>query len=789
MLAQIASLRTELSAVDASGARRPRLMEDEVRSFHRAIERAFAGALERPLDGSATVPAMLAAGVAAEARAVLLDEVLIPYDRLLGQVKDKDTTHDFARRARGLFLQWLHVDSRVPAAAVEPVLGVFISLLDIVEENRATIAADWRDSRFVWLPLQYALRPEEHDTQVELDAIVERATGAHFTEGNSLAYVINEQAQFQFARMVRAARDYHVLWVHDFRGVDDGGDPDEQSYRQVLASYLRAMTERVRAYDSTGTFPTYLILLDEWFASWRQARIWMTLLEDPLRHEVKLPRGYGEWERTLRDAQDSLRAAVADSRLLQAQRVQYGDRWLHDLVKVHVNTTNAAEWSFWSRRLAGALAMPDNFLRDHRKIAFYDITEADPYRGEAMFSGAGIGENYSNLSWEDRSLLVRGPAALHLKGAARELLLEQGIPADELPWVLRPLPRAADYDARVRTEAERTRSMHRAVGVHSANGYGQKDVNVVKAVLYTLMPPGSVIKVPDSLWNTPFWAAALAGCALRGGRVLVIAPSLANSPVTAFGSLQHAYELLWRLIAVSRGLEPELAERGGLLRAGLYSSELDVTDIVGKVKAVRQSFTEHAWLRELFAFPPTVYAELDTLIARYQDLLVPTLANDFEAERNPKLHLKANLIASREAWTFMARPEWAQMSDEFMTQRIAQSQDRHRAVWVLDSIADATLTINDAPTRAWHDGLSANERERVVFYTLIGSHNHNARSIVTDGEVALVVSGWPSVIPYLDLIAIVGQTRWPTDFAELAALLPPQSAFERWVAHRFRLIF
>ncbi|MBL8998241.1 MAG: hypothetical protein KJZ74_03780 [Gemmatimonadales bacterium] len=790
VLAQIAALRGDLSTVDASGRRTPRLIEDEVRRYHAALVRAFAGALA-PVSGAPLTRQedALAQAVAAEARTILLDEVLLPYDRLLGQAKDEDTTNEFARHARGLFLRWLHVESGVPAEAMDRVLGVFIALLDLVEENRARIHAEWRDSRVVWLPLQYALLPEEHDTQAEIDALIERATNTAFSEGNRLSYVINEQAQYQFSRMIRAAREYHVLWVHDFRGIDDGGDPDEQSYRHVVASYLRAMTERVRAYDATGTFPSYLIFIDEWFYSWRKARLWLTLLEDPMRHTVRLPSDFSQWETELRAAQDTLRAAVAASPLLQKQRIQYGERWLHDLVKVHVSVTNTAEWSFWSRRLAPPLATPDNFLRDHRKISFYDISEEDPYRGEAMFTGAGVGENYSNTTWEDRSLLLQGPAALHLKGAARHLLLEQGLTPDRIPWALRPRERAAGYDARVREAGEGARGMQRAVGVHNATGYARKDVNVTKAILYTLMPPGSVIKVPDSLWNASFWAAALAGCALRGGRVLVIAPSYANSPVTAFGSLQQAYELLWRLTAVSRDLAPELEERGGLLRVGLFSSTLAVTDIGGKLKASQRTFAEHAWLRTLFGFPPSVYEEFAALVAQMGDVLVPETSGDFESEGYPKLHLKANLAASREAWSVMTRPEWVAMTTEFVQQRIAQAQQRRNAVWLLDSIADATLTVGDAPIREWYAALPPAERERVVFYALIGSHNQNARSLVTDGEVALVVSGWPSVIPYLDLVAIVAQSAWPEDPAELAALLPPQSALERWLTHRFRLVF
>lgn len=790
VLGQIASLRPELSAVDGSGNRRPRLMEDEVRRFHAAVARAFAAAIaSAPPEPVASGHAALATDVAARARTLLLDEVLLPYDRLLGQAKDEDTTNEFARHARGLFLRWLHVESGVPVSSTDRVLAVFVALLDIVEENRASIHEQWRDSRVVWLPLQYALLPEEHDTQAEIDALIERATNSEFSEGNRLSYVINEQAQYQFSRMIRAAHDYHVLWIHDFRGVDDDGDPDEQSYRHVVGSYFRAMTERVRAYDSAGTFPSYLVFIDEWFYSWRKARLWLTLLEDPMRHSVRLPGPFAEWEVALRAAQDTLRAAVAASPLLQKQRVQYGDRWLHDLIKVHVSVTNTAEWSFWSRRLAGPLATPDNFLRDHRKISFYDISEEDPYRGEAMYTGAGLGENYSNTTWEDRSLLVQGPSSLHLKAAALQLLIEQGLTPERIPWVLRPRERASDYDARVRAAGAGTRGTQRAVGVHNATGYAQKDVNVTKAILYTLMPPGSVIKVPDSLWNSAFWASALAGCALRGGRVLVIAPSRANAPVTAFGSLEQAYELLWRLSALSRDLAPELQARGGLIRVGLFSSRLAVTDIGGKLKAVEGTFAAQPWLRTLFDFPPSVYEELVALVKQMGDVLVPEIIEDFEAEGHPKLHLKANLVASREAWTFMARPEWVAMTMEFVQQRIAQAQQRHNAVWLLDSIADATLTVGDAPIRAWHEGLSAADRERVVFYALIGSHNQNARSLVTDGEVALVVSGWPSVIPYLDLIAIVSQSRWIEDPSELAALLPPESAFERWLTHRFRLIF
>jgi hypothetical protein len=785
--AQLASLRADLTEAAPGGSRRPRLIEDEVTAFHAAMERAFGGALAA---GSATPTLSMVQAVATRARTVLLDEVLFPYDRLLGQSKVDDTTEEFARRARGIFLRWLHTESGVPQAAVDDVLGVFIALLEIVEENRAAIKAQWRDSRFVWLPLQYGLLPAEHDTQSELDALIERATGEGFSDGNIVSYAINEQAQYQFSRMIRAAREYHVLWIHDFRGVDDVGDPDEQSYRQVLRSYYRAMTERVREYDSTGTFPTYVILLDEWFYEWREARLWMTLLEDPLRHRVSLPAAFSSWEDSLRVAQDSLRAAVAASRLLQSQRAEFGDDWLERLIRVQVNITNRADWTFWSRRLSeGALAMSDNILRDHRKISFYDISEEDPYRGEAMLTGAGVGENYSNISWEDRSLLVRGPAALHLKAVARQVLIDQGMPLERLPWQLRERARSPDYDRIVRDSTEGARRMRRAMGLHNATGYGPKDVNVAKAVLYTLLPSGSVIKAPDSLWNASFWGAAMAGCALRGGRVIVIAPSLANSPVWAFGSVEHAYDLLWRLTMVTRELAPELRDRGGLLRVGVFTSQLNVTQVPEKVAAVHRTFAQQPWLRELFAFPPSVYDGLGELVETLSDVLVPSLFKDFEFDPYPKLHLKANLFASREAWSLMSRPEWPNMTYEFVLERIKQVQEREAAVLISEAEIAPMLDVGDGTVHAWSSSLPAATRERVVFYTMIGSHNHNARSMVTDGEAALVVSGWPSIVPVLDLIALIGQSRWVDDPSELAALIPPESGIERWLAHRFRLVF
>ncbi len=764
-------------------------IEVETRRFHAAIERAFSIAAAAPSDTNAE-PTGLGRAVASRARAILLDEVLLPYDRLLGQAKRDDSIDQFAILARGDFLRWLHVESGVPRERVAASLGVFAELIDIVDDVRAIAHAEWAGSRFVWLPLQLALLPEQHDSQAELDALVAKASGEPFTDGNDVSYVINEQFQYQLSRTIREARNYHVLWTHDFRGVDARGDPDEMSFRHVLRSYFAAMTQRVRTYDSTGVFPTYLIILDEFFYRANKSRMWMDLLENPLAHEVQLPPRFAEWEKSIRAAQDTLRTAIEASSLMSTQRVQYGEPWLRNLVKVHVNITNTSDPTFWSWRVATGFPVPDTWMRDHRKLVLYDVTEDDLYRGEAIVTGAGVGEHYANLSWEDRSLLVRGPATITFKTAARELLLAQGVSPSRIPAVLRPRPRALDYDAQIERATRGAEHPMRAVLLQNRTGYDDKSINVTKAVLYTLMPPGSVIKIPDSLWNGTFWGSALIGCAMRGGRVLVIAPALANAPARAFGSMIRSRELLWRLVTADRVLRPIIGANGGLLKVGLYSSEIPVNDVAGKILAVRTTLTQHAWLRDLFGFPPSVYTGLEQLATTFGRLPAPVPTEvDFESRARPLLHLKANFIASREAWSVMARGEWLDLTREFVPRRMAQLQSRSAAVSSFEEYPDARIDVGGDVVQRWYDELSTTAREHVVFFTLLGSANQNDRSMVSDGEAVLVQSSWPSVTASIDLISLVGQSRWIEDPAELDDLLPRRSLLATRVAHWFKFAF
>jgi hypothetical protein len=581
--------------------------------------------------------------------------------------------------------------------------------------------------------------------------------------------------------MIHEAEDYHVLWLHDFRGYDGDGLPDEMSFRQVLHSYLAAMTARVRAYDRTGKFPVYMIFLDEYYYQVNRGRLWMELLEDPTSHRLDLPRGFEAWEDSIATAQAELRAAIAQSGLLQAQKGQFGEGWLHDLVRVHVSVTNPGDPSFWSREVIPILGLPDNIMRDHRKISFFDISEDDPYRGEAIYAGAGVGEHYASLGWEDRSVLVRGPAALGVKHAARDLLLNQGIPAAEIPYHLQPRALAAGYQEHLLGSGDGTDGVVTALQLHNQTGFNPKQINIAKALLYTLMPPGSVMKIPDSLWNSGFWGAMVLGSALRGARVLVIAPASDNAPSSGFAQLGRSQELLYRLILAQDLLREEIDGAGGLLRVGIFAPQREVTDIAGKFDAVVAALDTIPWLRELYDFRPSVFDAFAEVTASLAQLRVPAPAQgEFQYEPTPKLHMKVNFFASREAWEgLMSTSDWAPVMSEYVRFRAVQVLKRPVALSGFTGTPEASIDVGGHMVRTWLDTLDPEARERVIFFSMLGSQNQNNRSMITDGEVALITSHWPAVIPYMDLVSIVSQSRWLEDPEDLAGLLPEYSEWKR----------
>ncbi|MGD8321429.1 MAG: hypothetical protein PVJ02_13270, partial [Gemmatimonadota bacterium] len=724
---------------DATAVTSP-VREDE--AYHEELDRAFSIATSGHslAEGESTPLGRVAAQ---KARAIILEQVLLPYNRLLGQKKDPDSTRGLGAAASAEFYEWLTRESGLDFEQLRATTWTFAKVLDLVEDVRAYNHRQWKDSRFVWLPFQLALRPEDHDEQEELNAIVERATGQSFTRGNNRWYVENDQFQVELTRMIREAEDYHVLWIHDFRGYDAEGNPDEEGFKQVTEAYLRALIDRVSAYDAVGKVPQYIIFIDEMYFQANGGRLWLDLLQDPLHHEIHLPSAFRAWEDSIASMQVELRTAVANSELMQSQALQFGEGWIENVVKVHVNVTNPPDPFFWTEDMFPFfMGLPDVIMRDHRKISFYDVTEEDPYKGMAVYTGMGVGEHYVGTSWEDRAMMVQGPVLLSLKDAARQLLLNQGMTEREIPWALRPKAVAANYDQMVADTVAAEGPWGWDMQLHNQIGFRFKAVSIFKATLYTLMPPGSIIKAPDSIWGSHLWASMLLGHTLRGGRSLVIAPAIANAPSSGFPQMAQAQDVLARLVVASTIFDEELKRTGGLLKVGLYDSTLPVGDVPGKLRAFTAKLETTPWLRDLYGFHPNVAAQLNEEAAALMEHgYERQYAEDGEIAP-PKLHMKANYFATKEAWDqLLSGPEVGLTLriyfHELALRNLALSRGEYRD---FHTMTEELLPPAREVLRQYAARLTPEERSRIALFFSIGSHNQNNRSMALDGEVSLIVA-------------------------------------------------
>jgi hypothetical protein len=757
-----------------------RTFEAEIDFYHESLVRAFTLAAGENLQQGLRITEQF--------REILFREVLVPYNRSFGQAKKPDSILGYAAAAGRQFREWLNSQSDIPADSRDGAMYVFRTLTNIIETHRRGSREHWKDSRLVWLPLHYALRLEDHDTQKEVNTILERMVKQEFKDANKAYYVVNEQFTWELSRMIHSARDYHVLWVHDFRGLNTGKKrlPDSVSYNVILEDYYGAWTERVKDYANTGKLPVFMIFLDQHYFEANKSKFWMKLLLDPLDHKLKLPKGYESWESEIARAQKDLNAAIGASEALQADVKRYGRRWLKNRIKVHVSVTNPSDLSFRSiRTLRGAPLIPDNLIRDHRKISFYDITELDPGKGEAIYAGLGVGEYYVGPRWEDRSMMVQGPGVLGVKESARKLLLSQGFKPHQIPPPLRPLPMPDNYQQQVeqlRESGWTTRGMQ----VHNDTGFGQKDTTLTKAVLYTMMPKGSYLLTMDQVWNSPTWAGMLVGAALRGCSVFAISPSLLNAPVDASVAMSRSNEIFRRLLYIQSLLEDEIQEIGGRLKIGIYNVDVDVQDVAGRGKILSKNLADNPWLLEAFPFQPSVLQLIQSLSGQ---LALKGVSPDYlrkrEDVRMPKLHRKTQFFASKSVIeTLLPLPEWTPLLEEYSLARVEQVQ---RETY-LDSKRYQALFIDEFRRleEEWLEQIPEKEREKAILYLTVGSHNQDFRSQMLDGEVLFVTAEFDSLLGFLDFFALVGLTTWVDDVAWLELWLPRYEGFIYRLGQWFR---
>ena len=762
-------------AVRASRASSYRAAMDRSRT---ALEALFGAALNETERARA----------ARRARVAVLDRVIIPGDSLFGRAREVDVTR-LAAGATADFHRWLSDSSGIAPERRPGAESAFAAWIDAVTPAmRNVVERHRRDSRLTWLPMDLALTMDQYDDQIEVDSLIGRVVGHPFTDGNALTYMRSTDLPLEVARSILAARQYHVMWTHEFMGrewytraIDDVG------YTMVADAYLPALTAAVQRYDSTGVIPMYMILHDQYFYEVSDGRLWLTILEDPLNASMHLKGDDGTKERHLRKRQEELRAAVAASRRLQQDARASGDaaRWLRNTIKVHVNVGNPSDFSFRSSHIIPGIPFtPDNVMRDHRKLVLYDVTEAEPDRGAVYVMGIGIGEVYSSASWEDRGFRLRGPAALEARAALRQALRSTGFTEDEIPAPLRAVASKAAQEHR----ANLGEFVGRALQVHNAVGFGDKKSSVARAMLYNLAQPGSVIIVPDQLWFSETWAGMLAGAAARGARVQIIAPALANAPVPDAPAMARAHDVLTHLLELRDSIAPQLRASGGELHIGLFAAHAQADDASGRLREVRAGLQRYPWIRQVIPFDDRTLAVLDRVERDISDKPDATSIAKDEKPHPPQPHRKTQVIARPGAIAALLRqPGWDQILAEAMRAQARQTATFAEQLGATRPAVDTAATRRlDDMMKSYEASIPEAERKQVSFYFAEGSHNMDDRGLMSDGEATLIVSGPQASAGLADLFYMMARTTWLDRPADVEPLLPRPSSLMRRFAYWIR---
>jgi hypothetical protein len=732
----------------------------EAAAYHAALERVFA------ITAGPGSPPGAGAALAAAARRVALVEVMIPYNRTYGQYRKPNSLNGLNANAVRAFADSVQTLS-FSASDTAEVIHTFALWLDDLERMRERIGRIARDPRMSWMPLGLVLRPDEHRTQSQIDELVTLLLERPFEPANAIFTIDAPQFQQELKRSIRETRRFHVLWVHDYRGVDEVNVPDRTSV-DVTATYLRGLRDAALAYDSTGSIPAYFILVDQHFWEVTKGRMWMTLLERPLTHRLQLAARFEDTEQALRLLQDSLRAAVSGSARLQRDAARFGRRWLENRVKVHVNITNPADFTFRSRRIALPLGS-DNLLRDHRKMLLRDADESDPSQGEVIFAGVGVGDHYASATWEDRAMIVRGPAVASTMRYLRATFERHRMQGSAMPEVLRPRPIREPDSARAALEGSGFTA--RVMQTHNEVGWGRKESSAVQMLLYDLAPAGTIIFVPDALWSSYQWMAQLVGAALRGCKVYIVAPGKQHAPASGFPWMSVQQELVTRAALIDEVLGEVIRAGGGDLRVGLYARTVPLDDYAYSLESVLTTWRGHPFLQEIIPLPDAVASAI-TALAEQSRAEPPALTFVPDARgRAPLLHRKTQ-------WLLDENAVRAVTLSPHLPAALVSSVAAHRFGGVQGGMTDS-LRMQAALEMVRLYSSVRGDSSDVPLYFTTGSINKNPRSMMVDAEVLGLVAGAWSFESYLDMLVLLASTSWVRSLADIERLLPPYSRQQR----------
>ena len=261
--------------------------------------------------------------------------------------------------------------------------------------------------------------------------------------------------------------------------------------------------------------------------------------------------------------------------------------------------------------------------------------------------------------------------------------------------------------------------------------------------------------------------------------MLTIAPSPANSTFSDASLLQsRTQELLSRLVLIQQELKEELEAAGGMLKVGVYNRNASLGDL-----KIFYEFSEgiqnNPFLKELFPFPEEVYTMLEGLNKEIEasDYQPSYLAED-AVERKPKLHMKINFFFSNEVKPLLAQSGWDDFFRGYIEYREKFTIQHDHYVDVKDVPESLRETFNEIAQR-YREALNYEERQKAMGYLTIGSQNHNYRSLMMDGEVALVVANASSLSVLMDMFFLSGITTWIDDLETLENYLPAYQGWQR----------
>lgn len=735
--------------------------------YHRLLDRAFT----LVADGDRSAGTSLAAA----AERVIFEKILVPYNGLFGQNKKPRTPKGFIEAAVVSFDVAIgqHAATLDSAERRRAAREVFRRVAATIEEVADRARRRWyqqhifwlRQGRLVWLPLNYGLRPEQCDTQREVDDIVAALTHQRFTDANHVEYVLNQEFHNELKRMIRETSRYHVFVIHDIRGRYGKNVTDTIGWDVVVDGYIRAFLEAIREIDNgeRTRLPQFIVYLDENFYQDNKSRGIVTYLEN-LYDPPSLDLSDDAVEGRVVAAQKRLRTAITDSPTLAG----VGEDRLREAFRIHVSVTNPYDPIFAA----------DAVMRDHRKLTFRDVFEDDPSSGVGILTGQGVGEHYNGPSWEDRSMLVRGPALVALKSAARRLHLSQGYADDEVPAYLRARDFPDDYEKRCAALQERGWRTP-LLTAFNETGYGDKKATVLKAVLYNLANRRRVVFSMDSLWISDFWAGMFISAALRGAHMFPIAPAAENAPSSALPTMFLMRENLDIMVQARNYFAAEIEQAEGSLHVGLYAHDTPVDDIKRRVDRFLDGISKYPFLQEHLKLHPSVIEMLRAIHDEYdrqQAALDKSAVREFElsSEHKPFIHLKAQLLTSFEALKVIELEEWAPILRKYVEIRRKQVNGLPN-----EGITPALLRIREGGADDLHGAFKKRiaasedfEWERAVYLLTIGSHNQDRRGMLLDGEALLAVAGLDAMIALADLMFIVGTAEWPRTSEELITLFP-----------------